>query len=123
MTDITANLAMVTIDCSDARAMAQFWSQLLGGEITHDEGDYAMVKAGDTTLGFGRSDDYTPPTWPDNGHKQFHLDLSVQDLDAARDRAQELGATIAEPQPTEAAGKWVVMLDPSGHPFCFAVWG
>nr|WP_307781286.1 VOC family protein [Agilicoccus flavus] len=35
----------------------------------------------------------------------------------------ELGATLAQPQPAEAAGKWVVLLDPAGHPFCFAIWG
>lgn len=117
------SLAMVTIDCDDAHAMAQFWSALLGGEITHDEGDYAMVEAGGVRLGFGRDDDYTRPAWPDHGAKQFHLDLSAQDLDAATARAIELGATLAEPQPEEAAGKWVVLLDPAGHPFCFANWG
>lgn len=121
--DTAISLAMVTVDCDDAHAMAQFWSRLLGGEITHDEGDYAMVEAGGVRLGFGRDDNYTRPAWPDHGAKQFHLDLSVQDLDAATDRAIELGATLAQPQPAEAAGKWVVLLDPAGHPFCFAIWG
>lgn len=121
--DIAISLAMVTVDCDDAHAMAQFWSRLLGGEITHDEGDYAMVEAGGVRLGFGRDDNYSRPAWPDHGAKQFHLDLSVQDLDAATDRAIELGATLAQPQPAEAAGKWVVLLDPAGHPFCFAIWG
>lgn len=121
--DTAISLAMVTVDCDDAHAMAQFWSRLLGGEITHDEGDYAMVEAGGVRLGFGRDDNYSRPAWPDHGAKQFHLDLSVQDLAAATDRAIELGATLAQPQPDEAAGKWVVLLDPAGHPFCFAIWG
>lgn len=118
-----ATLAMVTIDCDDAHAMALFWSELLGGRIAHDEGDYSMVTAGGVTLGFGRDPQYRAPQWSQAGTKQFHLDLSTDDLDAAAARAQELGATLADPQPREAAGKWVVLLDPAGHPFCFAIWG
>ncbi|WP_372360476.1 VOC family protein [Agilicoccus flavus] len=91
--DTAISLAMVTVDCDDAHAMAQFWSRLLGGEITHDEGDYAMVEAGGVRLGFGRDDNYSRPAWPDHGAKQFHLDLSVQDLDAATDR----GSSWARP--------------------------
>ena len=32
-------------------------------------------------------------------------------------------AATRDPQPPEAAGKWVVLLDPAGHPFCVAIWG
>lgn len=116
-----ATLTMVTIDCADANEMAQFWSRLLDGSIEHNDGDYSMVKANGTTLGFGRTDDYTAPTWPDAGAKQFHLDLAVTDLDRATRSAIELGATKADPQPSDADGRWVVLLDPSGHPFCLAL--
>lgn len=122
-TNTAPSLAMVTIDCDDAHAMAVFWSELLGGQIAHDEGDYSMVTVGQTSLGFGRTPDYARPQWPDAGGKQFHLDLAASDLDAASARAQELGATLADPQPEGADGKWVVLLDPAGHPFCFANWG
>ena len=42
-------------------------------------------------------------------------DLAVDDVDAMADRAVELGATLADPQPGET---WTVLLDPAGHPFC-----
>lgn len=116
------SLAMVTIDCDDAHAMTVFWSKLLGGQITHDEGGYGMVIAGGVTLGFGETPDYRRPAWPDDGAKQFHLDLSAPDLTAAAQRAQDLGARLADPQPQDADGKWIVLLDPAGHPFCLASW-
>ncbi|OYO25143.1 glyoxalase [Enemella dayhoffiae] len=122
--DTSFRLAMVTLDCDDAHAMATFWSALLGGQITHDEGGYAMVTTpGGTTLGFGETPDYRRPAWPNTGDKQFHFDLDASDVEAASRRAQELGATLADPQPEDADGKWVVLLDPAGHPFCFASWG
>ena len=68
-------------------------------------------------------DDHQPPSWPDDGRKQFHLDLAVDDLDAMAERAVELGATLADPQPGET---WRVLIDPAGHPFCLtdaANWG
>jgi catechol 2,3-dioxygenase-like lactoylglutathione lyase family enzyme len=46
---------------------------------------------------------------------QAHLDLLVDDLDAAVGRAVSLGAGRAEHQPAEGV---VVLRDPDGHPFC-----
>lgn len=119
-TNPTARLAMVTIDCPDAEVQARFWAELLGGEAQHAERDYGMVAAGGVTIGFGRTEDYTPPSWPDSGgRKQFHFDLAVPDIDAAAARAVELGATLPDEQPADAeGGTWRVLLDPAGHPFC-----
>lgn len=116
----TARLAMVTIDCADPAAEAEFWSQLLGWKVAHREDAYAMVTGDGPTgpaLGFGRVDDYAAPQWPDpKGSQQFHLDLAVDDLDAAEARCRELGATLLDFQPGD--GRWRVMRDPAGHPFC-----
>ena len=116
MSTPTARLAMVTLDCADAQEMARFWSAILGWETTYAEGDYAMLRGPDHALGFGRVEGYSPPSWPDEaGGKQFHLDLAVEDLDAATTAAVELGATLPGHQPGET---WRVLLDPAGHPFC-----
>jgi Glyoxalase-like domain len=45
----------------------------------------------------------------------MHLDIEVDDLDAAIAHATELGATVATHQPQEHVR---VLLDPAGHPFC-----
>jgi predicted enzyme related to lactoylglutathione lyase len=120
-----ATLKMVTLDSSDARRDAAFWSALLGWDIAHEQDEYAMLAGPDgIALGFGTVADHEPPTWPNqHGTKQFHLDLAVDDLDAASERCVELGGTVADPQPGET---WRVLIDPSGHPFCLtqaANWG
>ncbi len=113
----TATIAMLTIDCADPAVEARFWSDLLGWKVAHSEDAYAMVTGdGGPALGFGRVEDYVPPAWPGPDVKQFHLDLAVDDLDAAEARCRELGATVPDFQPGE--GRWRVLLDPSGHPFC-----
>ena len=116
MSTAIARLAMVTLDTADPAASAAFWSGMLGWEVTYSEGDYAMLTGPSNALGFGRIEGYVAPEWPnENGSKQFHFDLAVDDLDAAQEAAVELGATVADPQPSET---WRVLLDPSGHPFC-----
>jgi len=112
----TARLAMITLDCADPGASAAFWSTLLGWDIVASGEDYAMLSGPSHALGFGRVEDYEPPTWPnEHGSKQFHFDLAVDDLDAAMKTTIELGATAVDPQPGET---WRVLLDPAGHPFC-----
>lgn len=112
-----ARLAMVTLDCSDPRSQAAFWSAALDREVAHAEDEYAMVTGDGTTLGFGRVDGYTPPSWPDaDGAKRFHFDLSVDDFTTAEAELCALGATVPEFQP--GGERWRVLLDPAGHPFC-----
>jgi hypothetical protein len=50
--------------------------------------------------------------------QQFHLDLWVEDLDAAEKQALGLGAVRPDHQP--GGDQWRVLLDPAGHPFCLA---
>jgi hypothetical protein len=69
-------------------------------------------------LAFQYEPDYVPPVWPPRPGSQatmLHLDVAVEDLDAAVAWAPEAGATLAEHQPQEPVR---VLLDPAGHPFC-----
>jgi len=45
----------------------------------------------------------------------MHLDIQVEDLDAAVAEAVALGARVAEFQPPDNVR---VLLDPAGRPFC-----
>lgn len=123
-TDQTATLAMVSIDCEDAEAMAAFYSTLLGWKIAMEGDGYAMLQGPGQRLGFGEIPDYQPPQWPNDGTKQFHFDLGVDDVAAMAARAVELGAIRPPEQP--GGERWTVLLDPAGHPFCLtdlANWG
>ncbi len=120
-----ATLKMLTLDSSDAGRDARFWSAVLGWEVAHDQDGYAMLTGpGGLALGLGTVEDHRAPGWPnEHGSKQFHLDLAVDDLDAAAAACVELGAALPEEQPGET---WRVLLDPSGHPFCLTLaanWG
>jgi hypothetical protein len=48
----------------------------------------------------------------------MHLDIEVDDLPAAVERALSLGATLADFQPQSDVR---VLCDPAGHPFCLFV--
>jgi Glyoxalase-like domain len=48
----------------------------------------------------------------------MHLDVIVDDLDAAEAAVTELGATRHEHQPSTS---FRVFLDPAGHPFCLCL--
>ena len=112
-----AALKMVTLDCADPGASAAFWTEVLGWDQACADDNYAMLTGPAHALGFGRVEGYQPPAWPNpNGSKQFHLDLAVDDLEAAEQACLALGATLPDDQPGE--GRWRVLLDPAGHPFC-----
>lgn len=120
-----ATLKMLTLDSSDARRDADFWSGVLGWEVAHVQDEYAMLAGpGGMALGLGTLPDHEAPGWPnEHGSKQFHLDLAVDDLDAGVEQCVALGATFPDEQPGET---WRVLLDPSGHPFCLTLaanWG
>ena len=55
---------------------------------------------------------------PGEQRTMMHLDLQVQDLDAAVADAVALGARVAEFQPQDNGR---VLLDPAGHPVCLCL--
>lgn len=113
-------LRSVVVDCPDPRRLAAFYRDLLGGQITSEQDDWVVLGVDGVRLAFQLADDYTPPTWPGGERpQQFHLDVTVDDVDAVEPRVLELGATKHEVQPGEADGDtFRVYLDPVGHPFC-----
>ena len=121
-TTATATFLATTIDCADASAQAAFWAGLLGWETTYDADGMAAVEGGGHTLYFGAVEGYAAPAWPDpEAGKQFHLDLrgpAGQQPASMAERVTELGGSMPEHQPGD--GRWIVFLDPAGHPFCIS---
>ena len=103
----------VILDCPEPRALAQFYSALLGQPVTYDSGDFVVVAADTTSSGlaFQRSPGHRAPTWPDPAvPQQIHLDVMVENVAEAEPFVLGLGAT-------RLAGD-SVFADPAGHPFC-----
>ncbi|MFF4257039.1 VOC family protein [Streptomyces sp. NPDC001663] len=115
----------IVLEAPDPRALARFYSRLLGWEIAKEDEDGAAIAPpeGVAYIAFQFSDGYVPPVWPAQDGTQritMHLDFEVVDLQAAVAHALELGAREAGHQPQENV---TVMLDPAGHPFCLYVDG
>ncbi len=112
-------LKAVTIDCSDAARLAEFYAEFTGGRVTplDDDNEFVRVSMAGGDVRFQSVNSYTPPQWPGQEHpQQAHLDFGVDDVEAAVKRAEKLGAIPAIEQPD--AEHYMVMTDPEGHPFC-----
>ncbi|WP_084963820.1 VOC family protein [Thermoactinospora rubra] len=118
-----ARFRSTVLDCPDARGLARFYSELLGWPITQDDDGWVVISDGGSPMrvAFQQIADYRPPTWPEiERPQQFHIDVTVDDLDAAEKRVLALGARKHEFQPSKE-GDFRVFLDPAGHPFCLCV--
>ena len=116
----TLKLTAPVLDAPDPRALAEFYGRLLGWTIGRDEPDWVTLRAPDgrSGLSFQLEPAYVRPTWPagpGDQQMQMHLDIEVDDLEAAGALAVAAGAVLAEFQPQEDVR---VYLDPAGHPFC-----
>ena len=86
------------IDCPEPRALAHFYSALLGQPITYDSDDFDVVAANDKSSGlaFQLAPDHRRPTWPGTAvPQQMHLDVMVEYVAEATPHALALGATRA----------------------------
>ncbi|WP_055694317.1 VOC family protein [Streptomyces prasinopilosus] len=112
-----AEVGAVVLDCADPRALAGFYAGLLGGTI-EGEGDWVDLRVpGGPVLAFQETPGHVPPRWPSPDHsQQFHLDLTVEDLDAAEKEVLALGAKRLDAE--DRSRSFRVYADPAGHPFC-----
>ena len=119
----TMTLAATVLDAPDPRTLARFYHQLLGWPVVDDDPAWVTLRppAGGPGLSFQLEELYERPAWPAERERQqmmLHLDIEVEDLDAAVAHALAAGGSLAEFQPQEQVR---VVLDPVGHPFCFFV--
>ena len=81
----------------------------------------------DWIMGVQHAPNHAAPQWPKGPQQQqVHLDLHVDDLDAARRRAVELGGRELQAPARPADNPdgdelFTVYASPAGHPFCFGV--
>jgi predicted enzyme related to lactoylglutathione lyase len=114
-----ARFPSVVLDCPDPGALAAFYGAMLDWRV-EGSSDWAEVRADyGQCISFQQVEDYTAPRWPtQEAPQQMHLDVIVDDLDAAETAVLRLGAVKHEYQPGTS---FRVFLDPAGHPFCLCV--
>jgi catechol 2,3-dioxygenase-like lactoylglutathione lyase family enzyme len=118
-------LTAAVLGTPDPPGLARFYQRLLGWPIRDDEPGWATLRPaeGGTGLSFQLEPDHVPPVWPPQPgtqQMQTHLDLEVDDLDAACALAEDAGARPigGYDSPEEVVR---VYADPAGHPFCLFV--
>ena len=118
---------VIVFDASDIEAESRFWAGLLGGDVHRDDDWHSIVVDGDWVMGVQHAPDHVAPQWPKGPQQQqAHLDLHVDDLDAARSLAADLGGRELQPPRRPADNPdgdemFTVYASPAGHPFCLGV--
>jgi catechol-2,3-dioxygenase len=109
----------VIFDVPDVPRLTEFYRDLTGWSVAGSDGEWATLKLPDgRQMSLQAAPDHVPPRWPDPDYpQQLHLDLLTADIEAASDRAVELGATRLG-KTEEGESSWVTLSDPAGHPFC-----
>lgn len=110
---------VVVFDAADLGAESRFWAGVLGGTVDEEDDWHMVVVDGQPRVGVQLAPDHVPPGWPDGTPQQIHLDLWVDDFDAAHDEVIALGATVLKPaEGRDDPDDFQVYADPAGHPFC-----
>lgn len=108
----------VTVDCNEPRQVVEFWSAVL---------DCAVIEPSDDRSGWFRLQslgsrgpymNFQPSTEPKIGKLRVHVDVLVDDLDAAVDRVVAFGGSDTGTREELPRGRIAVMQDPEGNEFC-----
>jgi hypothetical protein len=92
---------------------------VLGGTVDAEDDWHMVFVDGEPRVGVQLAPSHLPPDWPDGTPQQIHLDLWVDDPDAAHDHVMSMGATVLhEAEEGDAPDAFRVYADPAGHPFC-----
>ncbi|MEV0582622.1 VOC family protein [Nonomuraea sp. NPDC050310] len=109
-----ARLSQIVIDSADPRAQVRFWAALLGGEPVDRARGWSHVEPPEfVRLAF------QPVPEAKSGKNRLHLDIEVESVEHAADRAETLGARRVGSAVRDEQGAFQVMADPEGNEFCF----
>jgi predicted enzyme related to lactoylglutathione lyase len=112
---LTARWSAVTIDCLDPARAATFWHLLLDLPVL-EPGLPGWQRLGGRDTGLVVN--FQPGSTPKTGKNRLHLDVTVDDIDAAVTRILDLGGTSRDERHDYPEGVVVVMADPEGNEFC-----
>ncbi|MDO3702432.1 VOC family protein [Micromonospora sp. C28SCA-DRY-2] len=132
-------LCQVVLDCTDARALAEFYRRLLGlvyrpgdeppaaGQADERGRDWLVLRTPDGApqLAFQQVDHLPEATWPEGPvAQQLHLDLTVESVEELRvqhERVLNLGGRLLYDRIDDPDEPLRVYADLAGHPFCVFV--
>ncbi|MFE0450470.1 VOC family protein [Streptomyces sp. NPDC058914] len=112
---MTSMIRHVTIDSSDAYALASWWAKVLGQPVHEDDepGDEDALIEGAGLL-------FVTVPEAKTVKNRVHLDLQPQDRTREEEvkRLLALGATLVDDRRNPDGTGWAVLADPEGNEFC-----
>jgi predicted enzyme related to lactoylglutathione lyase len=117
---VRINHQVVVFDAAELALESSFWAGVLGGTVDVDDDWHMVLVDGNPRIGVQLAPRHVAPDWPDGTPQQIHLDLWVEDIDAAHAEVMALGAKLLKPAENapDASDNFQVYADPAGHPFC-----
>jgi catechol 2,3-dioxygenase-like lactoylglutathione lyase family enzyme len=110
-------ITSLCIDCADPEALATFWTEVLGWQVTErEDGDVVRIEP---QAGASFAIDFLRvPDGPKKTKNRLHLDLNATDRDQGAElaRLRDLGAVQIDIGQGEVT--WEVLADPEGNEFC-----
>lgn len=102
----------------NVKAATEFYGGLFGWKfevMNMGQGDYRVVKAGETSVGGIMA---TPPTMPVGAPPCWGAYVTVANADSAADKCKSLGGKLlAGPMDIPTVGRFAVLQDPQGAVF------
>jgi len=112
---------VVVFDAADIASESSFWAGVLDGTVGAEDHWHMVYVNGAPRVGVQLAPNHVAPDWPDGTPpQQIHLDLWVDDFEAAHEHVMSLGARVLKAAHDEPASvdNFQVYADPAGHPFC-----
>jgi predicted enzyme related to lactoylglutathione lyase len=114
---MTVHLHNITFDCTDALALAGFWSRLTGWNVYYDDDPEVVVAPTFPYDGIGLL--FIPVPEGKTAKNRVHLDvMATTTRDEAVASAVADGATIIGDFRKPDGTGWVTLSDPEGNEFC-----
>ena len=112
-----ATVNSVVINVRDYERQKAFWGAVLGVEVAQEFAPWFLWFAPQHDGGISVA--LQTVAEPTEGTRRLHLDTTVPDIEAAKQRILELGGRHLADR--EMGGfHWTVMADPEGNEFCLA---
>ncbi len=116
---MTLRIECVNVDADDPAALARWWADVLGWEITEEEDDEVAVEApaGSPERDAGGCLLFCKVPERKTVKNRLHLDLRPDDQAAELARVEAMGARRVDVGQSDDV-TWVVLADPEGIEFC-----
>ena len=105
-------ITTIMINTAEPEKLAEFWKALLGARESYKTDGFLWLRPaeGQPAIGFQKVSD------ADAMPQRVHIDILVDDKQAATKRVQELGGTLVQ-----TSGINNIVADPAGNQFCVYV--